>query len=77
MYVCVSFDIKSLFTNVPLKDVLEDIVKTVFPDAAPPLLFNNNQPETMDDKKKSASKRITKTVFKNMLNVCSESIFLY
>ena len=41
--LCVSFDIKSLFTNVPLKEVIDDITKTVFPEAAPPLLFTNNQ----------------------------------
>ena len=27
---CVSFDIKSLFTNVPLKEVVDDIADTVY-----------------------------------------------
>ena len=73
---CVSFDIKSLFTNVPLREVIDDIANTVFPRGTPPLLFTKAH-LPMDEKKNKNTKRITKTAFKHMLNVCSESIFLY
>ena len=75
--LCVSFDIKSLFTNVPLGEVIDDIVKTVFPEGSPPLLFGDIKPASTEEKKKNTAKRITKTVFKNMLKICSESIFVY
>ncbi len=67
--LCVSFDIKSLFTNVPLQEVIEDITHKVFPEGASPLLFQNSE--------QPKGKKITRTILKNMLNVCSESIFLY
>ena len=78
--LCVSFDIKSLFTNVPLKEVIEDITHKVFPKNATPLLFQKSeQPKgkKKKKKKKKKEKKITRTVLKNMLTVCSESIFLY
>ena len=61
--VCVSFDIKSLYTNVPLKEVIDDIVKTVY---AP----NPKSSYFVDCK-------ISSTVLRNMLKVCSQSIFVY
>ena len=77
---CVSFDIKSLFTNVPLREVIDDIAETVFPRGAPQLLFAN-KPHVPNvekkAKKKENTKEITKTALKHMLEVCSESIFLY
>ena len=62
--ICVSFDIKSLFTHVPLMEVVEDITSTVYSDTATSSIFAN-------------SKTITKKIFRNILKVCSESIFLY
>ena len=62
--ICVSFDVKSLFTNVPLLEVLSDIKKTIFPTKATPTVF-------------SKSKKLTGTVFMNLLKICSESVFLY
>lgn len=62
--ICVSFDIKSLFTNVPLKEVLSDIKNTIFSVEAPPTVFGK-------------SKKLTGTIFMNMLKICSESVFLY
>ena len=61
--VIVSFDIKSLYTNVPLKEVVDDIAKTVYSDSKISNPF--------------ADSKITQNVFRNMLKVCSESIFLY
>ena len=61
---CVSFDIKSLYTHVPLKEVIEDIIKTVYSEAAPTSVFRT-------------SKTITDRVLRNMLYLCSESIFIY
>ena len=61
--VLVSFDIKSLYTNVPLKEVISDIQRKVYSTSATSSFFLNSG--------------ITETVFKNMLQTCSESIFLY
>ena len=60
--ICVSFDIKSLFTHVPLMEVVEDITSTVYSHTAKSSIFAN-------------SKTITKKIFRNILQVCSESIF--
>ena len=73
--VCVSFDIKSLFTNVPLKEVIDDIKRTLYPTAALPSVFVDRRSE--EDQKKKKYKKLTGTVFKHMLEACSESIFLY
>ncbi|MEL6805942.1 MAG: hypothetical protein AAFO91_19435, partial [Bacteroidota bacterium] len=61
--VCVSFDIKSLYTNVPLEEVIDDIIVTVFAEDPKTTFFTNSA--------------ITKRVLKNMLKVCSQSIFLF
>ena len=61
--ICVSFDIKSLYTNVPLNEVVEDIVATVYSDSAASTFFRDS--------------KITKTVFRNILKTCSKSIFVY
>ena len=61
--ICVSYDIKSLYTNVPLKEVIEDITDTVYSSNAKSSFFREST--------------ITKRVFKQMLTKCSESIFLY
>ena len=61
--VYVSFDIKSLYTNVPLQEVIDDIISTVYSDtAATPWFINSG---------------ISKRVLKNILKICSEGIFLY
>ena len=62
--IIVSFDIRSLYTNVPLMEVINDITDTVFADSKTCSIFDNNV-------------KVTKVVFKNMLKLCSESIFLY
>ena len=64
--VCVSFDIRSLYTNVPLKEVIEDIIKVVYSTST----SSGNIFKHQDCK-------ITKTVLRNMLILCSQSIFLY
>ena len=61
--ICVSFDIKSLYTNVPLKEVIKDIITVVYDKSAKSSFFQDN--------------KISKTVLKNMLIHCSEPIFLY
>jgi hypothetical protein len=61
--VCVSLDIKSLYTNVPLKEVIDDIAETVYATNAESSFFIDS--------------KITPKVLKNMLKVCSQSIFLY
>ena len=59
--VCVSFDIKSLYTNVPLQEVVNDVANVLYEENSDSVFKNN----------------IKKRVFKNILNVCSESVFLY
>ena len=61
--VCVSYDIKSLYTNVPLSEVLDDIADTVYAPNPKATMFQDST--------------ITKRVFKQMMRKCSESIFLY
>ena len=61
--VYVSFDIKSLYTNVPLNEVIVVIFDTVYQETASSKLFIKSN--------------ITRRVFKNILKTCSESIFLY
>ena len=62
--ICVSFDIRSLYTNVPLQEVINDITDTVYSNSAASGFF-------------AKTKVITRTVFKNILKICSESVFLY
>ena len=61
--VYVSFDIKSLYTNVPLNEVIEDIACTVYEETAASSFFTDSG--------------ISKRILKNVLKTCSESIFLY
>ena len=61
--ILVSFDIRSLYTNVPLDEVVNDIQRVIYSPSAPSSFFTKNG--------------IKPLVFKNMLKVCSESIFLY
>ena len=64
--VCVSFDVESLFTNVPLTEVITDIADTLFVDGNPfPV------PEESKDK------RLTKPIFIKLMALCTEGIFLY
>ena len=62
--ICVSFDICSLYTNVPLLEVIEDITTTVFSKSKTSKIFDDNP-------------KVTPTIFRNMLRLCSESVFLY
>ena len=61
--IIVSYDIKSLYTNVPLDQVIKDITDTVYADTASSRFFIDSG--------------IPKRVLKNILKLCSESIFLY
>ena len=73
--ICVSFDIKSLFTNVPLKEVIDDIQQTLYATTTLPSFLIDGRSE--EERKKKKYKVVTGLVFKNMLKACSESIFLY
>ena len=64
--VCVSFDVESLFTNVPLLEIINDIADSMYTDSYP---F-----PTPED---SNAKRLTKPVFIKLLRLCTEGIFLY
>ena len=57
-----SFDIKSLYTNVPLEETIEKVTKVVY--------------EQKNSSIFSKSK-MTRTVFKNLLRACSQSIFVF
>ena len=59
--ICVTFDIKSLYTNVPLEETINNVTKVVYIDN-PSSIF--------------ARSKMTQTVFKNLLRVCSQSMFL-
>ena len=61
---CVSFDVESLFTNVPLNEVICDIADT---------MFEHSNPFPVPDS--SEAKRLTKSVFKKLLHLCTEGIF--
>ena len=56
----VPFDIKSLYTNVPLEETINKVTKVIYTDN-PDALF--------------AKSEISKTVFKNLLRTCSQSVF--
>ena len=57
-----TFDIKSLYTQVPVKEVINDILVTVYERKNKSIFQNSN---------------ITKNVLKNMLNLFSNAVFLY
>ena len=60
---CVSFDIKSLYTNVPLAEVIDDIISTVYSESAVSTFWKDSG--------------IKPNILKKMLKLCSESIFIY
>ena len=64
--VCVSFDVESLFTNVPQLEIINDIVGSTYTDS---YLF-----PTPED---SNAKRLSKPVFIKLPRLCTEGIFLY
>ena len=74
--VCVSFDIKSLFTNVPLKEVVDDVANVVYDDEEN-CAFNEFTEEFKNKNKNLKGRKLTKKVFKNILMACSKNVFLY
>ena len=64
--ICVSFDVESLFTNVPLSEIINHIADT---------LFDCGNPFPMPEKKED--KRLEKSTFIKMMALCTEGIFLY
>ena len=60
--ICVSFDICSLYTNVPLAEVIDNITNTVFGASGTSTIFNDNP-------------KVTPMIVKNMLRLFSESVF--
>ena len=61
--VCVSFDIKSLYTNVPLQEVIDDVTKAIYHDDSNSIIKTKG--------------KFSQRIFSNMLKSCSESIFLF
>ena len=59
---CVSFDIKSLYTNVPLEETINKVTYVVYEQNTSSIF---------------AKSKMTKTVFKNLLRACSQSIFVF
>ena len=57
-----SLDIKSLYTQIPLNEVIEDILTTIY-DKSTNSIFKGS--------------KITKNILRKMLNLCSQSVFLY
>ena len=58
-----SFDIRSLYTNVPLNEVIDDVTNAMYDDKNNSMFYNHRN-------------KLTSTVFKNMLKKCSENIFV-
>ena len=58
----VTFDIKSLYTNVPLEETINGVAEVMFTEN-PDSIFAKSQ--------------ISKTVFKNLLRTCSQSVFIF
>ena len=81
--ICVSFDIKSLYTNVPLQEVIDDVTETIFDKNTESIFKAHIKTESTrkarmkKDVKEEKKKKLTKPAFKNMLKACSENIFLY
>ena len=65
---CVSFDVESLYTNVPLREVIDNIAN---------FLFDNNV-EYFPQKKelKRNQKTFTKSILKKLMYMCTEGMFL-
>ena len=59
---CVTFDIKSLYNNVPLEETINKVTKVVHIDN-PSSIFSRS--------------KMTQTLFKNLLRACSQSIFMF
>ena len=59
---CVSFDVKSLYTNVPLEETIDKVTYVAYEQNTSSIF--------------SKSKR-TRTVFKNLLRACSQIIFIF
>ena len=57
-----SLDIKSLYTQIPLNEVIEDILTTIY-DKSTNSIFKGS--------------KITKNILRKILNLCSQSVFLY
>ena len=66
---CISFDVESLFTNVPLSEVINDISDYLFDNHdyyfKPPGPLKRNQ------------LRMSKRTLKKLLHLCTEGMFLY
>ena len=62
--VCVSFDIKSLYTNVPLNEVINDVANAMYDEENNTIFYKHRN-------------NLSCRVFKNMMRKCSENIFLY
>ena len=82
--VCVSFDIKSLYTNVPLNEVIDDVADVLYNDKSDSIfkthlkkLTKQKKQRKKQKKKQKEQKILTKRVFKNFLKQCSKSMFLY
>ena len=58
----VTFDIKSLYTNVPLEETINGVAEVIYADN-PDSIFAKSQ--------------ISKTVFKNLLRTCSQRYFIF
>jgi hypothetical protein len=71
--VCESFDIKSLYTNVPLKEVIDDVAEAVYDDKAVSVFSSKLNTK----KSQPQQQNMKKQVFKSFLSKCSKSIFLY
>ena len=68
--VCVSFDIKSLYTNVPLHEVIKDVIRVLYSEDSNSIF--------MKVKKEGKEEKIcSKVALENMLLACSESVFLF
>ena len=66
---CVSFDVESLFTNVPLSEVINDICD---------YLFDNHKHYFLPSGPlKRNQKRMSKRTLKKLLHLCTEGMFLY
>ena len=65
--ICVSFDFLSLFTNVPLAEVISKIADTLFVGSTSPF------PQPTNNK----DKVLTKSIFIKLMKICTAGIFLY
>ncbi len=66
---CVSFDVESLFTNVPLSEVIDDICNYFFKHHKD--IFAPTRPLN------KYHKELKKPILKKLLHLCTEGMFLY